>query len=196
MAAICLGLNVFSKVNIGNFPFSTHERVFLWKCQGFRDRNVSTWGGLEPPTFRLMPKALAIWAMKARHLLSHVSNTGFGGMDIFVWLITNWLLRTPRSPQHQPNTSNSLYALAIRDTILTPDVFHLTILPCRHINHGLYTTPQSSFYAAFVHTKISSLDQLECFFDSHLLIVYTPSWLLNVGPKGGCDTLAAMSSGK
>ena len=29
--------------------FSTHERVFLWKFQSFWD-NVSTWGGLEPPT--------------------------------------------------------------------------------------------------------------------------------------------------
>ena len=52
--------------------FSTHERVFLWKCQSFWDRHVSTWGGLEPPIFGFMPNALIYWAIRARHLLSHV----------------------------------------------------------------------------------------------------------------------------
>ena len=52
--------------------FSTHERMFLWKCQDFETENVSTWGGLEPPTFGFMPNALTIWAIRARHLLSHV----------------------------------------------------------------------------------------------------------------------------
>ena len=53
--------------------FSTHERVFLWKCKSFLEtENVWTWGGLEPPTFGFMPNALTIWAIRARHLLSHV----------------------------------------------------------------------------------------------------------------------------
>ena len=34
--------------------------------------NVSTWGGLEPPTFVFMPNALTIGAIRARHLVSHV----------------------------------------------------------------------------------------------------------------------------
>ena len=51
--------------------FSIQERVFLWKCQSFETENVSTWGGLEPPTFGFMPNALTYWAIKARHLLSH-----------------------------------------------------------------------------------------------------------------------------
>ena len=36
------------------------------------NRNVSTWGGLEPPTFGFMLNALNIWAIRARHLLSHI----------------------------------------------------------------------------------------------------------------------------
>ena len=52
--------------------FMTHERVFLWKCQSFETENVSTWWGLEPPTFGFMPNALTYWASRARHLLSHV----------------------------------------------------------------------------------------------------------------------------
>ena len=52
--------------------FSTHERVFLGKCQCFESENVSTWGGFEPPIFGFMPNALTYWAITARHLLSRV----------------------------------------------------------------------------------------------------------------------------
>ena len=31
----------------------------------FEQENVSTWGGLEPPTFGFMPNALTIWAIHA-----------------------------------------------------------------------------------------------------------------------------------
>ena len=56
----------------GQQHFSTYERVFLGKCQVFETENVSTWWGLEPPTFGFMPNALTYWAIRARHLLSHV----------------------------------------------------------------------------------------------------------------------------
>ena len=52
--------------------FIFDKRVFLWKCQSFETENVSTWGGLEPPTFGFMPNALTYWVIRARHLLSHV----------------------------------------------------------------------------------------------------------------------------
>ena len=52
--------------------FSTHGPMFLWECRNFEAENVSTWGGLEPPTFEFMPNVLTIWASRARHLLSHV----------------------------------------------------------------------------------------------------------------------------
>ena len=38
----------------------------------FETENVSTWGGLQPPTFGFMPNVLTIWFIRARHLLSHV----------------------------------------------------------------------------------------------------------------------------
>ena len=40
----------------------------------FETENVLTWGGLEPPTFRFMPNALTIWAIRV--LLSHVFEYG------------------------------------------------------------------------------------------------------------------------
>ena len=47
--------------------FSTHERMFLWKCRRFRDR-----GELEFPTFGFIPNDLTTCAIRARQLLSHV----------------------------------------------------------------------------------------------------------------------------
>ena len=38
----------------------------------FETENISTRGGLEHPTFGFMPNALTYWAIRARHLLSHV----------------------------------------------------------------------------------------------------------------------------
>ena len=52
--------------------YSTHERVFLWKCQSFWDRKCLDLRGTRTPTFGFMPNALTYWAIMARHLLSHV----------------------------------------------------------------------------------------------------------------------------
>ena len=52
--------------------FSTHERVFLWKCQSFWDRKCLDLRGLEPPTFGFMLNALTYWAIRATQLLSNV----------------------------------------------------------------------------------------------------------------------------
>ena len=52
--------------------FSAHERVFLGKCQSFRNKNCLDLRGLKPPTFGLMPNALTYWAIRATHLRSHV----------------------------------------------------------------------------------------------------------------------------
>ena len=38
----------------------------------FRHTNGCSWESVEPPTFRLMLNALTYWAIRARHLLSHV----------------------------------------------------------------------------------------------------------------------------
>ena len=52
--------------------FFTREQMFFRRCQSFETENVSTLGGLEPPTFGFMPNALTIRAVRARHLLSHL----------------------------------------------------------------------------------------------------------------------------
>ena len=52
--------------------FSTHERVFLGRCQSFWDRKCLDLKGARTPTFVFMPNALTYWAIRARHLLSHI----------------------------------------------------------------------------------------------------------------------------
>ena len=52
--------------------FSTHERMFLWKCRRFRDRKCLDPRGLECPTSVFMPNAPTTWAIRARHFLPHV----------------------------------------------------------------------------------------------------------------------------
>ena len=58
--------------------FSTHERLFLWKCQSFWDRKCLDLRGLEPPTFGFMPNAVTYWAIRARHLLAY-------GFEHWLW---------------------------------------------------------------------------------------------------------------
>ena len=59
--------------------FSTHERLFLWKCQSFFEaENVSTCGGIESPSIGLIPNAITIWVIRAIYLLSH-------GFEYWLW---------------------------------------------------------------------------------------------------------------
>ena len=68
---------------------STPERMFLWKCQSFWDRKCLDLRGTRTPTFGFMPNALTIWAIRSRHLLSHVLNTGSSGIYIYFWSKVN-----------------------------------------------------------------------------------------------------------
>ena len=52
--------------------FLTHERMFLWKGRRFREKMSRPERDSNPPTFEFMPNALTTWAIRARHLLSHV----------------------------------------------------------------------------------------------------------------------------
>ena len=52
--------------------FSTHGRCSCECVKAVETENVSSWVGLEPPTFGFMPNALTIWAIRARYLPSHV----------------------------------------------------------------------------------------------------------------------------
>ena len=58
---------------MGNSIHFRHTNGCSWESvKVFETENVSTWGGLEPPTFGFMLNALTYWAIRARHLLSHV----------------------------------------------------------------------------------------------------------------------------
>ena len=71
--------------------------IFSESVKSFWDRKISTWGGLEPPTFGFMPNALTYWAIRARHLLSHGLNTGPGGLDIFLSKVNIWNVNCARA---------------------------------------------------------------------------------------------------
>ena len=60
---LCAGNSIhFRHTNRGSFA----------SVKVFETENVSTWRGLEPPTFGFMPNAPTYWAFRGRHLLSHV----------------------------------------------------------------------------------------------------------------------------
>ena len=54
------------------YLFQLTNRYSFESVKDLETENVSTWGGLEPPTFGFMPNALTTWAIRATRLLSHV----------------------------------------------------------------------------------------------------------------------------
>ena len=88
--------------------FSTQERVFLWKCQSFWDRKCLDLRGIRTPTFEFMRNALTYWPIRAWHLLSHVLNTGSGGIDIFKVKLTLEMLAV-RGQQHSFSTHERVF---------------------------------------------------------------------------------------
>ena len=89
---------IWSKFNIWNvncaqataFKISTHELMFLWKCRSFWEGKCLDLKGLEPQTFGFMPNALTIWAIRARHLLSHVFEYWLWRYRYFVSKVNIW----------------------------------------------------------------------------------------------------------
>ena len=58
----------------GNSIHFRHTNGCSWESvKVFETENVSTWEGLEPPTFGFMPNALTYWAIRAKHLMSHAT---------------------------------------------------------------------------------------------------------------------------
>ena len=82
---------IWNKVNIWNvncvrataFIFDTQTDVLEQVSKFLRQKLSLPEGDSNPPTFEFMPNSLTIWAIRARHLLSHVFNTGSGGINIF-----------------------------------------------------------------------------------------------------------------
>ena len=63
-------------------------------------------GSLEPPTFGFMPNALTTWAIRARHLLSHVLDYWLWWYRYFVVKLTFEML-TVRGQYHSFSTVNA-----------------------------------------------------------------------------------------
>ena len=63
----------------------------------FETENVSTWGGLGPPTFGFMPNALSYWAIRARHWLFHVLEHWLWRYRYFWSKITIWNVNCARA---------------------------------------------------------------------------------------------------
>ena len=94
--------------------FSTQERVFLGKCQSFWKENVSTWGGLEPPTFGFTLNALTYWAIRARHLLSHVVENWLWRCG-YLWSKVNiWNINCARATAFIFDTQALIWNLKVR----------------------------------------------------------------------------------
>ena len=62
----CLVVKQMLTVCRQQHSFSTPKRMFLWTCHSFQDRKCLDLWGTRTPTF------LFTWAIRARHLLSHV----------------------------------------------------------------------------------------------------------------------------
>ena len=77
------GIDIFLKKVVLTFEMLTYAGNSIHfrptngsSCESvkvFETENVSTWGGLEPPTFGFMANTLTIiWVIRARRVLSHV----------------------------------------------------------------------------------------------------------------------------
>ena len=65
------------------FIFDTRTGVLVKVSKFLRQKMYRPEGDSNPQTFGFMPNALTYWAIRSRHLVSHVLNTGSGGIDFF-----------------------------------------------------------------------------------------------------------------
>ena len=106
---------ILSKVNIWNVNYA-RATAFIFatrtdSCESvkvFETENIPTWGGLEPPTFGFMPNALAIWAIRARHLLSHVFEYWLWRYRYFQSKANIWNVDGARAPGGRLNKKDGL----------------------------------------------------------------------------------------
>ena len=94
----------WSKVNIWNINCAGNSIHFRHtngcSCESvkvFEIENVSTWGGLELTTFGFMQNALTYWAIRARHLLSHVFEHWLWRYRYFLSKVNIWNVNCARA---------------------------------------------------------------------------------------------------
>ena len=75
----------------------THERVYLRKCQSFWGRKCLDLRETRTPTFGFMPNALTYWAIRARHLLSHVFEYWLWRCRYFLSKVNIWNVNCARA---------------------------------------------------------------------------------------------------
>ena len=64
--------------------FSTHERVFLWKCQSFWDRKCLDLRGTQTPNLRIHAECSNVFELSGPVIYCPMFfNTGSDGIDIF-----------------------------------------------------------------------------------------------------------------
>ena len=80
----------------------------------FETENVSTWGGLEHPTFGFMPNALTNWAIRARHLLSHVFEYWFWWCRYFWSKVNIWNVDRARETTFIFDTQALIWNLKVK----------------------------------------------------------------------------------
>ena len=90
------------------FIFDTRTGVLVKVSTFLRQKMSRPEGDTKPPTFGFMPNAITYWARRARHLLSHVLNTGSGGIDIFEVKLTFEMLNV-RGQQHSFSTHERVF---------------------------------------------------------------------------------------
>ena len=91
--------------------FSTQERMFLGKCQSFWDRKCLDLRQTRTPTSGFMPNALTIWAISARHLLSHDFEHGLWRYRYFLSKANIWNANCSRTTAFISDTANWLSPL-------------------------------------------------------------------------------------
>ena len=96
-----------SKVNIWNatcarattFSFDTRTDALVKVSNVLGRKGLDLRGALEPPppTFRFLPNAITIWAIRARHLLSHVFEYWRWRYGYFLSKVNIWSLNCARA---------------------------------------------------------------------------------------------------
>ena len=119
-----------SKVNMWNVNCS-RATAFIFdtrSCESanfFETGNISIWGGLEPPTFRFMPNALTIWAIRARHLLSHVFEYWLWWYRHFFQVKLAFEMLTVRRQQHSFSTHDRMFVWKCQSFRTCPNITYL-----------------------------------------------------------------------
>ena len=90
--------------------FSTHERVFLWKCQSFWDRKCLELRGTRTPNLRIHAECPNLLSCQGQTFAVPCFDTGSGGIDISE-VKSTFDMSTVRGQQHSFSTHERVFLL-------------------------------------------------------------------------------------